>query len=68
MVGIIYLYTAVFEIRTIWHARDLWKLARFCKQLYLLCPPDPWNIPGTALLSEFQSSRGALESTWYNID
>ena len=40
----------VFKIRTIGYARDLWKLARSCKQLHLLCPSDPWNLPGTALL------------------
>ena len=43
----------VLRVRTIVHARNLWKLARSCKQLRLLCPPDPWNRPGTALLNEF---------------
>ena len=51
------------EIRTICHAWDLWKLSRSCKQLCLLSPPDLWNLPGTALLSGFQSSQGALKST-----
>ena len=36
---------------------NLWKFAQPFKQLHLLCPPDPWNLPGTALLS------GALKST-----
>ena len=49
----------VLKISTICHVRDLWKLALSCKQLWLSCPPDPWNLPGTALLSGFQSSRGA---------
>ena len=31
--------------------------------LWLLCPPDPCNLPGTALLSRDQSSRGALKYT-----
>ena len=31
----------VLKMWTICHARDLWKLARSCKQLRLLCPPDP---------------------------
>ena len=30
---------AVLKIRTICHARDLWKLAQSCKQLHLLCLP-----------------------------
>ena len=55
--------TRVLTIGTICHAQDLWKLARCCKQLYLLYLPDPWNLPGTALLSGFQSSQGALKST-----
>ena len=46
----------VLKIRTIFYVWDLWKLARSCKQLYLLCLPDPLNLPGTALLSGFQSS------------
>ena len=29
----------VLKIRTIYHARDLWKLAQSYKQLHLLCPP-----------------------------
>ena len=40
----------VLKIRTICHVRDLWKLARSCKQLCLLCSPDPFNLRGTALL------------------
>ena len=32
------------KIRTICDARDLWKLARSCKLLHSLCPPDPWNF------------------------
>ena len=54
---------AVLKIKTICHVWDLWKLARFYKELLLLCPPDPSNLPGTALLSGFQSSRGALSKT-----
>ena len=38
-------------------------LALTYKQLHLLCPQDLWNLPGTALLSGFQSSQGALRST-----
>ena len=51
------------KIRTIWQAWDLWKLAQSCKQLHLLCPSDLWIIPGTALISRFHSSWGALKST-----
>ena len=46
----------MFKIRANWHAQDLWKLARCCEKLHLLCPPDTLNLPGTALLIEFQSS------------
>ena len=49
--------TSVMKIRTICHARGLWKLARSYKQLRLLCPTDPWKLPGTLLLSEFQISQ-----------
>ena len=31
--------------------------------LRLLYPPDPWNLPGTAVFSGFQSPRGALKCT-----
>ena len=58
-------YIVVLKLRTICHAPYLWKLARSCKHLRLLCPPDPWNLPGTALLSGFQSSLRALKSTEY---
>ena len=34
-----------------------------CKQLRLLCSPDPWKLSDTALLSGFESSRLALKST-----
>ena len=54
---------SVLKMRTIWHALDLWKLARSCKQLHWLCLPDLWNLSGTTLLHGFQSSRGALKST-----
>ena len=30
---------SVLKIRSTCHSRDLWKLARSCKQLCLLCPP-----------------------------
>ena len=43
--------TTVLKIRTICHARDLWKLSRFCKQLHLVCLPNLCNLP--ALLSGF---------------
>ena len=46
-------HTTMSKIRTIFRTWDLWKWSRSCKQLCLLCPPDPWNIPG----SRFQSSR-----------
>ena len=36
--------------------KDLWKLAQSCKQLNFLRPSDTWNLPGTDLLSGFQSS------------
>ena len=35
-----YTYTEL-KIRAIYHAQDLWKLAPSCKQLHLLCLPDP---------------------------
>ena len=52
----------VRKIRTICHVWYLWKLARSCKQLRLLCLPDPLSFSGTALLNGFQSSW-ALKST-----
>ena len=55
---------AVLKIQTICHTRDLWKLARSCKQLHLLCLPNPWSLPGTALFNGFQSSRGSFELHW----
>ena len=36
---------------TICLAQDLRRFVRSCKQLHLLCLPDPWNLPGIALLS-----------------
>ena len=38
-------------------------LVQSCKQLCLLCPPDHWDLPGTALLNGFQSSQGAFKIT-----
>ena len=51
-------------VLTICHSRDLWKLARFCKELRLLCSPDTWNLPGTVLLGGFQSSCESFEIRW----
>ena len=56
-------FKVVLKIRTMCHGRDLRKLTWSCKQLHLLCPPDPWNLPGTALLSGCQNSQGALKPT-----
>ena len=53
----------VLKIRTVCHARDLWKLAQSYKETYLLCLPDSWNLPRIVLLSGFQNSRGALKLT-----
>ena len=47
---------AELKYREIFYTRDLWKLAGSCKQLRLLCLPDPWNLSGTALLSGIESS------------
>ena len=61
-------WNAVLKIKTICHARDLWKSARSCsKQLHYLCLSNPWNLPGTTLSSGFQSFQGVLKSTeWDN--
>ena len=32
------------NLRTNCHAQDLWKFYQSCKQMHLLCPPDPWNL------------------------
>ena len=56
--------TPLLKIKTICHAWDLRKLARSCKQLYLLCLPHPWNLPCIVLLSGFQSSHGSFEIHW----
>ena len=50
-----WLSLSLLKIRTICHARDLWNSARSCKQLRFLCPPEPLNFSGTALLGGFQS-------------
>ena len=50
--------------KTIFHAWDLGKLARSCKPLHLLCPTDLWNLRGTVLISEFESSQGSAEIHW----
>ena len=42
-------YLTVLKLRTICYGWNLWKLAWACKQLYLLCLSDLWNLPGTAL-------------------
>ena len=39
------------------------KMARSWKQLCLLCLPDSWNLPDTALLSRLQGFREAGELT-----
>ena len=44
------LHVPVLKSWKISHPWHLWKLAQSCKRLQLLCPPDPWNLPGTALL------------------
>ena len=60
---VIILYRIAISLKTeSRHARDLWRLAWSCKQLRLPCPPDPWNLPGTALLNH----PGALKSTEYD--
>ena len=42
------------KIRTICHARDLWKSVWPCKQL-CLCPPDPWNFPVVPCSVDFKA-------------
>ena len=58
-----YIMISMLKIRTICHARDLWKLDRSYKQLHLLCRPDLQNLAITVLLSGFQSPQGAVKST-----
>ena len=50
----------VLKIRTICHVPDLWKIARSCKKLHSLYPPDPLNLPGAALIGRFR----APEELW----
>ena len=45
----------VLIIGTISHAWERWKLAGSCKQLHLLCLPDPWNLPSTAFFYSVDS-------------
>ena len=52
--------TAVLKISAIRHARNLRKLARSYKELRLMCPPDPQNLPGTALFSGNPPSKTVL--------
>ena len=61
------LQKTVLNIRTICYRRDLWKFAQSCKQLRLLCTPKPWNLPGTALLCGFQSSRHSTKKNWNGV-
>ena len=35
--------------------------SRSCKRLHLLCPLDPWNLPGNPSLSGFYWFKGALK-------
>ena len=58
-----YIPCPVLKIKTIDHARDLWKLALSYRQLRLLCPPNPCNLPGTAFHSGFKAS-GRFEIYW----
>ena len=54
--------STVLKIMTICHARDQWKFARSCKQMRSL---HPWNLPGTALVSEWISALpGSLKFHW----
>ena len=55
-------YNVVLKISIIGHARDLWKLTRSCKQLRLLCPPNPVKFT-SYFFRGFQSSLEALKST-----
>ena len=55
----------VLRIRITWYARDLWKLARSCKHVCLLCLSVTWNLPGTALPSS-QELWNAMRKTVLN--
>ena len=57
-------HVAVLKIKANCHAWDLWKLALSCKQSCLLGSPDLRNLPGTALLSGFPSSWGAVPTKY----
>ena len=37
--------------------------SRYCKRLRLLCPLDPYNLPGNPSLSGFHCFKGALKFT-----
>ena len=58
-----WLHNSSVKIRTIFQARDLWKLARSCTQLRLLCPLNLRNVLGTVSLSWFQTSSRVMKST-----
>ena len=55
---------AVFIFLTIWNARYLWKLARSCKQVCLLCSQDPWD---TRYCLSQRISKLPDQTYWYGL-
>ena len=54
----------VLKIRSIRHARDLWKLVQCCEQFHLLSLSDPWNLPGYCLTQWISKLPGSFEIHW----
>ena len=61
-----YCIVSVLKIRTIRYAQDLWTLARPCKHLRLLSPPNPWNSPCTVILTRVWSAHAKEQRTQPN--
>ena len=57
----------IVKLRTIYHAWDLWNLARSCKQLCLLFPLNLQNLPGTVVLGALKSPSETVLSKYISI-
>ena len=54
----------ILKIRKIWHAWDLYKLARSCKEWRSVCTSKWWNIPGTVLLAWISKLAWSFDIYW----
>ena len=64
---ILWVCTTVLKIRTICHARDLWRLARSCKHLHLLCLADTCKQNGHHFPDDIFKCIILNENIWISI-